>query len=49
MTKKLDPEIKALRAIDRATRSLDSATKDRISVWFQDRVKSELRRKLPRS
>ena len=45
MTKRLDPEVKAQRAIKRATRGLDAAAKDRIAAWFQSRVKGELRAK----
>ena len=46
MSKRLDPEIKAMRAIDRATRDLGVDAKDRISVWFRGRVESNLRREL---
>lgn len=33
MTKPLDPEIKALRAIERALRNLSIDQRDRILVW----------------
>jgi len=48
MTKPLDPEIKAMRAIDRSVRGLSTEAKDRVSVWFRGRVESDLRRELDR-
>ena len=46
MTKRLDPEIKALRAMERAIRPLDLAAKDRVSIWLRGTVEDELRRDL---
>lgn len=37
MTKPLDPEIKALRAVARALANLDAATRDRILRWASQR------------
>lgn len=44
MTKKLDPEIKALRALDRALRPLDPAAKKRAVNWLRERTESEQKR-----
>jgi hypothetical protein len=44
MTKKLDPEIKALRAVERALRPLDLRAKDRAVTWLRSRTDSELKR-----
>jgi len=42
MTKALDPEIKAMRAIHRALRLLDVEAKLRVSTWLRTRVADEL-------
>lgn len=42
MTKKLDPEIKALRACERALRPLSLDAKDRATVWLRGYVEHEL-------
>jgi hypothetical protein len=41
MTKKLDPEIRALRAIERALALLDSTTQDRIARYVHNRWAKE--------
>lgn len=43
MTKRLNPEIKALRAVERAMRPLDLSAKDRAATWRRSRVDSELK------
>jgi len=44
MTKKLHPEIKALRACERALRPLPLDAKDRATVWLRSYVEQELER-----
>jgi len=48
MTKKLDPEIKALRACERALRPLPMEAQDRATVWLRSYVEQNLRRELNR-
>lgn len=45
MSKRLDPEIKALRAIHRAFQPLDIDARDRVLVWALLRMVEEPRRR----
>lgn len=44
MTQKLDPEIKALRAINRALCSIDLEAQDRVVAWASSLVGAKQRR-----